>query len=1136
MHDASAALASDVVRETMPSIQAGRYVAEQAGVRDALIDGDRAALVQICNAAVQTSAGTNIVAIFDGEGRISAINTVDANGQAFPSERVARILGTSFENRAIVQDCLGRSGTEQLAFQTNCGLTQTLFDSSRLAIAHSTPIRNEDREVIGVVSTRADVDLLADLAMARAMASNEGHCAFVTSDGAYFSGLPSESDQIVPQDALQSVLRSMHASGVNSAVEIIDEHAIAITQMAELDMMDGAELFALASAPSSWVRSRQRLAMLDAVAWPAAFLGVILLLGVGRVAFWRVRMLAEHSTTLADELGRSRSELETAVERLRIQRRDADLALASSNIGYWDLDVASGAVRASDHLLANFGISESDGTGTFEDLVGRVHPDDIEHVRSQFATTSDKQHNLVDMTYRLPNGSGGYRTMRSIGTVVERDDEGAAVRILGTQVDIDDLLQAENRLALAMKASGIGLWDWDIESDGTFFSDTFYTMLGYDPGDLPMTLNTWSSLCHDEDRDRTFEAIAEHHAGATEIYSCEHRLRTKDGNWTWIHGVGEVVERNANGSPKRMIGVHVDIDATKRMDLAMRSAIAVRPGIGDTQNLNEICRAVAGVLGVGFVGIARPVERNGKAAADLIAGWSEEGPVQPFKYWLAGSPCAEALENEICIVPSGVAQAYPEDVLLVEMGAESYAGMRLHDSNGRRIGLLVTVHTEPMLQGLNVESTLKLFGSRVASELERMDNEAGLRKARDAAQEASKSKSEFLANMSHEIRTPMTAILGYSDLLCGDFAGDPAQSAEAVASIHANARHLLTVINDILDVSKIEAGQMQVEEIAVNPSVVIEEAMALCRPRAEGKGLDFQVEYESAMPVEIRSDPTRLRQIVLNLLGNALKFTESGSITVRASCDPENQSLSIHVVDTGIGMTIEQLMKLQHFEAFAQADTSTTRNYGGTGLGMRISNALAEMLGGWISIDSDEGVGSTFTVAIATGNLDGVALIAPDAVAQTLIASRVSAKDPAAKKDEAKPLAGMRVLLAEDGPDNQRLISFHLKKAGADVIICDNGRIAAEHVEAGDPAVQPQVVLMDMQMPELDGYSATRRLREGGCTLPIIALTAHAMEGDRERCLDAGCDEYLTKPIDKVQLVKTCLEWSQGRYVARDAA
>ncbi len=394
-----------------------------------------------------------------------------------------------------------------------------------------------------------------------------------------------------------------------------------------------------------------------------------------------------------------------------------------------------------------------------------------------------------------------------------------------------------------------------------------------------------------------------------------------------------------------------------------------------------------------------------------------------------------------------------------------------------------------------------------------------LQEARLIAEQSNSSKSEFLANMSHEIRTPMTAILGFADLLESDFSKDASQTTHAIQTIRSNANHLLTVINDILDMSKIEAGKMTVEEIDLSPSQIVEEVVSLMRPRAIGKGVDIQLIYETAIPASIKSDPTRLRQILLNLIGNAIKFTEVGSIIVNTAFQEDSGLMRFRIVDTGIGMSPQQRDSIARFDAFTQADGSTARAFGGTGLGLRISNTLANMLSGRIHIESTLGKGSIFTLTVSAGDIVGVERIEIEKIPQQLKLQRGQAEfNSLDRLNETQRLSGLRVLLAEDGPDNQRLISFHLKKSGANVTIAENGRIAVEQIEKSLTAFD--VVFMDMQMPELDGYAATRHLRQSGCTLPIIALTAHAMESDRQKCISAGCDDYTTKPINRQSLLE----------------
>jgi len=390
-----------------------------------------------------------------------------------------------------------------------------------------------------------------------------------------------------------------------------------------------------------------------------------------------------------------------------------------------------------------------------------------------------------------------------------------------------------------------------------------------------------------------------------------------------------------------------------------------------------------------------------------------------------------------------------------------------------------------------------------------------------AAQEANRSKSAFLANMSHEIRTPLTAVMGYADLLL-DASLSPGERVDYVQAVRRNSSHLLQVINDILDISKIEAGGMQIEPIACSPWQVVAEVESVMRVRAQEKGIGLEVRFEDQVPEMILSDPTRLRQILLNLLGNAIKFTQVGRVRMTISCEGvegEHPTLAFSINDTGIGMTAEQLARL--FQPFMQADTSTTRLFGGTGLGLTICKRLANRLGGDVTVESELGRGSTFVARVAIGPLHAIRMLRHSEGDLALHASVQQAP-------EASSLVGVSVLLAEDGIDNQRLITTYLTKAGASTTIAEDGRRALDAVAAAETTGRSyDVILMDMQMPELDGYGATAKLRSGGYARPIIALTAHAMAGDRERCMAAGCDDYLTKPVNRDALVALVGEYAR---------
>jgi signal transduction histidine kinase/CheY-like chemotaxis protein len=387
-----------------------------------------------------------------------------------------------------------------------------------------------------------------------------------------------------------------------------------------------------------------------------------------------------------------------------------------------------------------------------------------------------------------------------------------------------------------------------------------------------------------------------------------------------------------------------------------------------------------------------------------------------------------------------------------------------------------------------------------------------LEAANARALEATAAKSAFLANMSHEIRTPMTAILGYVDLLRDEDTTEE-QRDEYLDTVRANGQHLLRLINDILDLSKVEADRVEVEHLEVSLAGLIQEVEKIVASRAQEKGLSLEFAATGELPRTIRTDPVRLRQILVNLIGNAIKFTETGGVqvTVRAGHRAGEPILHFAVHDTGIGMTDEQIGRL--FRPFSQGDASTTRRYGGTGLGLTISRRLARLLGGDIEVESTPGLGSVFTVSIDPGVTPG-----DDTIRE--LRSPDGDEVPTDGDSADEPLRG-RVLVAEDNAVNQKLVRRLLEKNGLEVEVADDGAAAVRKaLNARDERNIHDLVLMDMLMPVVDGYEATRMLRDEGYPSPIVALTANAMAGDRDRCLAAGCDDFLAKPIERPELLR----------------
>jgi len=398
-------------------------------------------------------------------------------------------------------------------------------------------------------------------------------------------------------------------------------------------------------------------------------------------------------------------------------------------------------------------------------------------------------------------------------------------------------------------------------------------------------------------------------------------------------------------------------------------------------------------------------------------------------------------------------------------------------------------------------------------ELEQMvaDRTRDAERARRAAEDASRAKSVFVANMSHEIRTPMTAIMGYTDVAL-DHAGDEEAVREAGRVIRRNAQHLLGVINNVLDLSKIEAGKMEIERAPTGTVSVLSDTLMFLGAVASERSVGLSASLETRVPERVMIDATKTRQVVINLVGNAIKFTPGGEVAVRAFYDQSSETLRLEVEDTGIGISETQQQSL--FSAYTQADSSTTRRFGGTGLGLAISREYARRQGGDITVRSRPGEGSVFTCTVHAPAAEDAAWVEAGPVEQASGAE-------GAREVRSARLRG-RVLLVEDGADNRVLLERILARAGAEVETASHGGEALAAFRAGGGF---DLILMDMQMPVMDGYTATRELRAAGCAAPIVALTAHAMRDELNDCLAAGCDDAASKPIDRHELLGLCAAW-----------
>jgi PAS domain S-box-containing protein len=708
----------------------------------------------------------------------------------------------------------------------------------------------------------------------------------------------------------------------------------------------------------------------------------------------------------------------------------------------------------------------------------RLHPDD----RPSVAASSRRllARGATNSEFRWQHADGSYRWFFS-STVVLRDDRGEPAELIGSVLDVtarrqmeDELRDSELRYRVITERTNDHIWDWDLRSDAVVRTGALEANFGYTAQDIGPDLSWWSDHVHPDDRDRVLAGIHAVVHGEGSEWRDEYRFERRDGTYARVEDRGYVV-RDALGRPVRMIGAMTDVTAKRVAEERRRQTES------QFRSLIEKGSDLIGIIALdGTMRYVSPSHQR-------VLGYAPEH--------LTGRPVWELMH------PADLAALSERFGGLAHVGdAPMEFRLRHADGSWRMFECRINDLTDdPDIRGI-------VANSRDITE--RYRAEVALKRAKEAAEAANRVKSEFVANMSHEIRTPMNALLGMTDLVLDTAL--TSEQREYLDTVRSAGEWLLTLINDVLDFSKLEAGRVLLDPVTFALRPMIEETVRVFHARAQAKGLSLTWTVEPSVPAALIGDPGRFRQVLANLVGNAIKFTERGGVAIEVGAVPTAQAgeveLRCAVRDTGIGIPADRRAAI--FEPFEQVDGSATRKHGGTGLGLAIARQLVGIMGGTLHVESALGAGSTFRFTARMQRAAGVIAPSPGHGGGDGIA-RIGAR-------------ALHILLVEDNAVNQRLAMRLLEKHGHRVRVAGNGRVALEALrhDAFD------VVLMDVQMPEMDGLEATAAIRRleaahelARVRVPIIAMTAHALSGDRERCLAAGMDAYVSKPIQARQLL-----------------
>lgn len=717
-----------------------------------------------------------------------------------------------------------------------------------------------------------------------------------------------------------------------------------------------------------------------------------------------------------------------------------------------------------------------------------------------------------------------------------RAANGDVIGVLASYEDITEhkqieqaLQESERRYANLAAAAPVGIYCTDVQGKCLYVNDRWCQLAGLTPESAASF--DWIQALHPEDRDMLSEAW--HRCMQMgEMLRLEYRFQRPDGTVTWVFGQS-VPERAEDGTVTGYVGTVTDISDRKQAEAILQSLVESTASVTGHDFFSTLAQQLMLALKVQYVLITQLTGEH----LQTLAYW-KEGNAQPnITFALADAPCcATAIEYGQLYCPEGLQQRFSGYPLIQFLQAESCLGIALTNSEGQRIGNLCILDNKPMGDIQWAEALLRIFAMRAAAELERQQATDALKnlnqelevRVEQRTQElarATRLKDEFLANMSHELRTPLNAILGMSEAMQEGVGGTlNERQQKMISTVEKSGRHLLELINDILDLSKVESGSLELHLEEISICTLCEASLTFIKQIAFKK----QIRLNSQLPNStetIQVDERRMRQVLINLLSNAVKFTPAGGeIWLEAQVKAPGESLQdqngepvtctspvlcISVRDTGIGISYEDQRKL--FKPFVQIDSRLSRQYEGTGLGLALSQRIANLHGGWITVDSKMGQGSCFTVCLPQPDQ----AMLQGAAAQ-LTGESSNERTGLISVQQHRPY---RILLAEDNEANRETLLVYLENNGYQILLAQDGREAVAIAQSQPP----DLILMDIQMPGMDGLEAIRQIRQNSAlaSVPIVALTALAMPGDRERCLQAGANEYFSKPVHLKVLAAT---------------